>query len=77
MVVPLLRAATGRPVLRDPIRAGSEQVQRGRCLLLGDLPQGPVDQGEQPLLVPHVADHQVDVACGTVGQCLPGIGGQR
>ena len=43
---------------------------------VGDLAQHAVDQAEQPVLVAGVADEQVDVPGGAVGQRLPGGGRQ-
>ena len=76
--VQLLRAGgrEGLAVAAGAVRAGGEGAQGGLGLVLGHLAQHAVDQAEQPVLVAGVADEQVDVPAGAVGQRLPGGGRQ-
>ena len=56
---------------------GGQDAQGGVGLLGGDLPELALDGHEEPVLVAGVADDQLDAGRGSVGQGLPGHGGQH
>ena len=56
---------------------GGQDTQGGVGLLGGDLPELALGDHEEAVLVAGVADDQLDAGRGSVGQSLPGRGGQH